>query len=99
MEQTLETTGAENHDKSLRKLSLSVLVGFRTQTSQSLIAVDHSIETISNIATNCTELTELNLDGTYLSEESMNILSKNLSPKMEQLSLYGIRFATGQLIS
>ena len=58
-----------------------------------------TIETISNIATNCTELTELNLDGTYLSEESMNILSKNLSPKMEQLSLYGIRFAKGQLIS
>ena len=58
-----------------------------------------TIEIISIIATNCTELTELNLDGTYLSEESMNILSKNLSPKMEQLSLYGIRFAKGQLIS
>jgi hypothetical protein len=94
-----------SHPNFPRPMKTKVLQDFFIQNGKSLKILNLidckglTIETISTIATNCTELTELNLDGTYLSEESMNILSKNLSPKMEQLSLYGIRFANGQLIS
>ena len=51
-------------------------------------------EWIGLIIDNCRELIELDLSDTHLSEESIEYLAKNLTPKNLQLRLTGIKSAT-----
>ena len=49
-----------------------------------------NLNSIQLIFEKCTELNEVNLDKTNLSEDSINILVNNLTPKVEKLSLWGV---------
>ena len=51
-------------------------------------------EWIGLIIDNCRELIELDLSDTHLSEESIEYLAKNLTPKISQLRLTGIESGT-----
>merc|ERR1712004_611533 len=55
-----------------------------------------NFESVENIVRNCVELTELNLAHTKLSKASVDYLVKNLTPKIEKLSL---AFATEDSVS
>ena len=48
------------------------------------------LEAIKQITSQCTELTEVSLADTYLSEASINIVSSQLTPKVMKLSLGGL---------
>jgi len=63
---------------TLRVLDLGYCTGLR-------------FDTISSIVAKCRELTELNLDGTYLDQESISFLCRNLSSKLQKLSLYTLK--------
>ena len=49
-----------------------------------------NLNLIQLIFEKCTELNEVNLDKTNLSEDAINILVNNLTPKVEKLSLWGV---------
>ena len=70
--------------KSLLKKNLG-----QFQTNFSKIGL--RFDTISLIVAKCTELTELNLDGSYLDQESISFLCRNLSSKLQKLSLYTLK--------
>ena len=48
-------------------------------------------DSISTIIEQCSELTELNLDGTYLDQDSITFLCRNLSSNLQKLSLYTLK--------
>ena len=77
-------------------LSSEMITSICYQNGQSLKSLDLrlcwglKLNSIQLICEKCTELNEVNLDKTNLSEDSINILVSNLTPKVEKLSLWGV---------
>lgn len=77
-------------------LSSEMINSICYQNGQSLKSLDLrlcwglNLNSIQLISEKCTKLKEVNLDKTNLSEDSINILVGNLTPKVEKLSLWGV---------
>ena len=77
-------------------LSSEMISSICYQNGQSLRLLDLqlcwglNLNSIKLIFEKCTELNEVNLNKTNLSEDSINILVNNLTPKVEKLSLWGV---------
>ena len=88
----------------MQNLSLSGLQVSNAYFEQSILCNDQtltvldlngckglSLEIIINIVFNCLQLTEINLDNTKLDSESITYLCKNLTNKIEKLSLFRLK--------
>ena len=77
------------------ELKFNLIVNISQNNSKTLLKVDLRgcqglFQSIQHIVKNCTELTELNLFDTKISQYSMNYLANKLTPKIRKLYLGGV---------
>ena len=86
------------------KLNFNLIVNISQNNSKTLLKLNLSgcqglFQSIQHIVKNCTELTELNLFDTKISEYSINFLANKLTPKIRKLYLGGIDTVRDQHIT